>query len=1134
MVNNMEKDFAKKLVKDVLQHPFEKRRYAYIVRELLNHIEETPETTYRGNYIPDAYKEYITTLDRIGKYVDPDGKKIDILIVHLKKETSLERARTMQRNFVAWFLKRRGEKDAALAAFISPDQEDWRFSFVKMEYKFVETPKGHKAQQEFTPARRYSFLVGENENSHTAQSCLAPILIRDEPNPTLKEIEDAFSIEKVTKEFFLEYRKLFLRTKEELDRVIENDPKIKVDFEAKGVDTVNFAKKLLGQIIFLYFLQKKGWFGVGRDNDWGTGSKHFLRELFEKKHSDYNNFFNDILEPLFYEALRIDRSHDDDYYSRFDCKIPFLNGGLFDPIGNYDWVHTDIIISDRLFSNDVKTKEGDTGDGILDIFDRYNFTVKEDEPLEKEVAIDPELLGKAYEKFNAIRPDNFEEYKKALKSGKKGDESKFNKQFGVYYTPREIVHYMCQQSLINYLYSELNKGPVSYEKFGDPQLNMLGNKGKKGQLDLTIEHKQFPCISKENIETLIHIGEHVSENEARVLRKGKETKDYSYQLPESIRKNAALIDQKLEDITVCDPAVGSGAFPVGMMSEIVRARNVLSTFFQGNSRTPYDFKRRCIEHSIYGVDIDTGAVEIAKLRLWLSLVVDEDDIKLIKPLPNLDYKVVCGNSLLGYPYTPTGLEGIEQLKEQFFREVNPTQKNEFRRQIDDAIYGLFKNTEKSIGYKVTMDFKINFSEVFHNKGGFDVVIANPPYVRADSGPEYLAFRKKLEESKTYQTLYEKWDLMVPFIERGLCIANTKGALIYIVSNAICTSKYAFKLLDLFQKEYFTRSIDYFEDMAVFEAGVIPVVIQVAKTNADGKTKKYIHRDSFENIVCKTELSTEEFKGLERDAFRKEYNPFVLKTLTICLGDICYMSKGMVINADEKKAQGAFTKDDLISEKKTKIHSRPYIEGKDIDLYILKRSHYLEWGTKRVPGQLSRATFPELYDRPKIMRGRVTGGIYDNSDLLCNDSIVVFVRFIDLNDVNNKSIQTTIKKFNIILRPQLEKISEKFVLKYLLAVLNSSFAFKYLNNIRRHRLKNYFYPDDFRKLPIADISAKEQKPFVDLVEKILAITKDKNYLNNSAKQAKVKKLEKQIDQMVYKLYGLTKEEIAIVEEHNKTN
>jgi len=181
----------------------------------------------------------------------------------------------------------------------------------------------------------------------------------------------------------------------------------------------------LGQIVFLYFLQKKGWFGVKRDADWGTGPKNFLRELFEGKHGTYKNFFNDILEPLFYEALAWER--DDDFYSRFNCKIPFLNGGLFDPINNYDWVHTDILLPNDLFSNDYKTKEGDNGNGILDIFDRYNFTVKEDEPLEKEVAVDPEMLGKVFENLLEVKD---------------------RKSKGTYYTPREIVHYMCQQSVI--------------------------------------------------------------------------------------------------------------------------------------------------------------------------------------------------------------------------------------------------------------------------------------------------------------------------------------------------------------------------------------------------------------------------------------------------------------------------------------------------------------------------------------------------------------------------------------------------------------------------------------------------------------------------------------------------------------
>ena len=373
-------------------------------------------------------------------------------------------------------------------------------------------------------------------------------------------------------------------------------------------------------------------------------------------------------------------------------------------------MHTDILLPDELFSNNVKTKE-DIGTGILDIFDRYNFTVKEDEPLEKEVAIDPELLGKAYEKFNAIRPDNFEEYKKALKSGNKGEESKFNKQYGVYYTPREIVHYMCQQSLINYLYEALNNAPVIYEKLGKEQTAIFKDMGNKPQMDLTIEHRAHPVISKEDIEILIHYGEMVRENEARVETKGKETRTYSYKLPETIRKNANLIDQKLSDIAVCDPAVGSGAFPVGMMSEIVKARNVLSTFLspsfnpsnegdasfnesplplrerdrvRGKDRTIYDFKRHCIEKSLYGVDIDSGAVEIAKLRLWLSLVVDEDDIKNIKPLPNLDYKIVCGNSSLGVKrdlLNDNLFQDLERLKPVYFNETNPTKSRNIKTEL---------------------------------------------------------------------------------------------------------------------------------------------------------------------------------------------------------------------------------------------------------------------------------------------------------------------------------------------------------------------------------------------------------------------------------------------------------------------
>jgi hypothetical protein len=321
----MDRQAAVKIIKDTFENPFDKGKFINLSKNLVKYLDNSKNFSYQGNIIPDAYEQSIQTLERVGKYEDADDNKVDILIVRLKKEHSLERARTMQRNFVAWYLNgsRGGElKDAALVAFVSPESTDWRFSLVRMDYNLVESPTGKiKVERELTPARRYSFLVGENESSHTAQLQLLGILRDDERKPLLSDFEKAFSIEVVTREFFTKYRDLFHNVEEALRRLIKRDEKVSNEFSTKGVDTVNFAKKLLGQIVFLYFLQKKGWFGVGRDDDWGTGPKDFLRRLFEKKIVPYQNFFNDVLEPLFYNALAIERT--DDFSDRFNCKMRF-------------------------------------------------------------------------------------------------------------------------------------------------------------------------------------------------------------------------------------------------------------------------------------------------------------------------------------------------------------------------------------------------------------------------------------------------------------------------------------------------------------------------------------------------------------------------------------------------------------------------------------------------------------------------------------------------------------------------------------------------------------------------------------------------------------------------------------------
>jgi hypothetical protein len=393
----MNKEQARNLVHQTLTECFDKTRFRNFVLELLNKFDESKAITSNKTYIKDAFKNHVDRFERLGTYRSPDDEKLDVLIVYLTKQSKLQRARTAIRNFVADHLKQRDGKDGALVAFVSPTEKQWRFSYVKMEYAAVEKDSGKVGvETKITPARRFSYIVGEGESCHTAQTRFLDLLQDTDKDPSLAQIEEAFSVEAVTKEFFKKYADLFGEIQRALDKLAKKDPTIAKEFEKKNVRTADFAKKLMGQIVFLYFIQKKGWLGVEKGKDWGTGPHDFLRRLTRGEYGEYENFFNDVLEPLFYDTLATDRGHDA-WCKRFNCRIPFLNGGLFEPLADYNWRKTDITLPNRLFSNNEQFDDFSTGTGLLDMFDRYNFTVNEAEPLEKEVAIDPEMLGKVFE-----------------------------------------------------------------------------------------------------------------------------------------------------------------------------------------------------------------------------------------------------------------------------------------------------------------------------------------------------------------------------------------------------------------------------------------------------------------------------------------------------------------------------------------------------------------------------------------------------------------------------------------------------------------------------------------------------------------------------------------------------------------
>ncbi len=1136
----MQKETAKNLIQETLQNSFNKERFIYLAKNILNHIEDAP-FVYKGNYIFDDFADSIKTVERIGKYKDPEGKLIDILIIRLQKETSLERARTKQRNFIAKYLKgSRGNvlKDAALVAFVSPNDDDWRFSLVKMDYKVNE--KG-KVVEEFTPARRYSFLVGQNENSHTAQSRFLPLLLDDETPPALEDLENAFSIERVTKEFFEKYRDLFLRLKESLDEIIEKDAKVSADFKKKNIDAGDFAKKLLGQIVFLYFLQKKGWFGVPRDKDWGEGDKKFLRNLFDKAQKENENYFNRFLKLLFYEALRSERPKD--YYDQFNCRIPFLNGGLFDPINDYDWKDIDINLPNEIFSNHRKTKEGDTGDGILDVFDRYNFTVKEDEPLEKEVAIDPEMLGKVFENLLEVKD---------------------RKSKGTYYTPREIVHYMCQESLVNYLVTELE--------------------GK---------------ASKEEIKTLIKYGETAVEHDAIYLEKTAGDKSYQgrydkAKLPDSVRRHAKLIDEKLATIRVCDPAVGSGAFVVGMMNEIIRTRNALTPYLFADERTPYNFKRQAIQNCLYGVDIDPGAVEIAKLRLWLSLIVDEEDIKKIKPLPNLDYKIMQGNSLLSefmeidfdkeddrknnhlfisQDEVNTLIEKLKDKKDEYLNKARASEKQQLKQEIEDLMIKIFETklqkqrTDYSIRikdieekYKILPNAKqresfiqqerenlnkisgfnleqfekqlreytagnklrpffpwhLYFAEVFHEKKEFDVVIANPPYISyglrggqkmSETEKEFL--RKHFPNSAEY-----KISLYAVFMDKGLQITKPDGGIeIYIVPDSFLLGRYFSKI-----REFILRTSEIINILllpfSVFEATVGFSVVYLFQR------KQVVNLDH--QLTARFASSTQDVasgKFREHTYPQKLFHVIKHKRFRLLFSKsvMALISK---IEANSDELGSFFTgrtgvrsligqKQIISDEKKGATWQRGLISGAQILKYkVLNQGNYINID----PKLLNKGGWDyHVINHPKILV-RQTG-----------DTLIAAIDYNGFYHLNN------IHSF----APNPNN-NERLDLLYLLALFNSKLLAFYYRNISLETERAMAQTDieTLESLPIKVISKDEQKPFVNLIDKILAITKDDDYLENPIKQAKVREYEKQIDQLVYNLYGLTPEEIKIVERGNQ--
>jgi len=1089
----MDKKQAKELISNLFSQAFDRQRYEHFLRNLLNHFEPR-SGHYSGNYIPDAYKDLVNQYWRIGKYVDPDGEELDLLVVEVKTLAKLERARSALRNFAVSRLKQ-FEKEASLIAFYAKDDggQDWRFSFIKIEHEAYKDEKGKvKLKQELTPARRYSYLVGVHENSHTAAKQLLPLLTMDYADPRIEEIEAAFSVEQVSDEFFEQYKQLFLKlaahlktqsffrreSDEETDRVVSR-----------------FSKKLLGQIVFLYFLQKKGWLGAPKDGKWGEGSKRFMRERFDLVAQNGGNYFHDFLEPLFYEALA--REHkggdDPDYYPRFDCKIPFLNGGLFE--AEYDWQNETINLPNELFHNDEKNKAGDRGTGILDVFDRYNFTIKEDEPLEKEVAIDPEMLGKVFENMLEITE---------------------RKKKGAFYTPREIVHYMCQESLVYYLEDALKN-----------------------------------TVPREELETLIRKGHLALENDQRVLNKGKETGTYKFKLPESVRNHAREIDQALADVKICDPAIGSGAFPVGLLHEIVNARQALAPH-SGNAMTAYDLKRHAIRESIYGVDIDASAIDIARLRLWLSMIVDEERYDTIEPLPNLDYKIVQGDSLLGIEVDLFNLELFNELeakKKAFFDTTNREEKERLNKEIESLI-------SKITNGKQLFDFKVYFSEVWHQKGGFDIVIGNPPYLRIqgirESSPEKADFYKRLYSSAT-----GSFDLYVLFLERGMELIHDSGVVNFIIPDKWINASFGKGIRKLVSEKQNVMRLISFGAHKIFSASTYSSLVWIGRKKMDSiqymKMEPEKHSASLEmeleliNDECFTPNSYSQLSELpwillsgdHADVMRKLLN--MKKKLKYFLDmfvglqtskDSVFFLRNAILN------NGLYEADSPELGQRVRIEeglAKPLLLGDQVHRYqplqttnIVIFPYLLKDGARPelMTEEYIAKHFPEGYTYLKacedVLRGREKGKLENDPGwfrYIYPKNLTLFHKpkliAPDISFGGNFAYDadgryyTTTTLYGYIKK---ENVYENY--EYWLGILNSTLLWYYLKNTGSVLANGYYRykPAYLKEFPVPDVKQSEERNITQLVSYLLTV----NAMPES-KKLMANFFDQLIDALVYELY-----------------
>ena len=1059
-----------------------------------------------------------------------DGRSLAIYTFEVNDNVLISRNRKGLREIAAKTIDQ-SIIHGALAFFYSKNIPEYRLTFIAKQTSFNED--GELIKSETSP-KRYTFLLGENEPCRTAAERLFELISKKKYNSIrLTDIIDAFSVERLNKEFFTGYKAQYTKFLQHLSNNKQNR---------------DYVKKLLGRLVFLQFLQKKGWMGASSHSDWKGGDKNFLSKLVNN-HSNDKRLLSEVLEPLFFGILNTKIDERETFFLKNKWNIsllkefngiPYLNGGLFDK-DKIDELDIDFPYS--YFKN------------LMDFFAMYNFTIDENDPEDSEVGIDPEMLGHIFE--NLLED---------------------NKDKGAFYTPKEIVQYMCRQSIIQYL-----KTYESDEQYAEP-IEQLINSGII-----------MPILQTQSI--------------------------------------ASRFIQLLKNVKVCDPAIGSGAFPMGILYVLYHAIHHLQSYAEphGNFDSTKT-KRDIIQNNIFGVDIEQGAVDIARLRFWLALVVDANEPE---PLPNLDYKITCGNSQICryslktpisdvfVEYNRIGkekakkenktwndftLESYKNLVVSYTEEHND--KNSLKAKINE-IKSCFKTTlakgdikkrqsaekkvydyeaiplfgkplakEDPIGYSKakselkkmvekekeilnnkkyenSFEWRFEYPQLLDENGnfmGFDIIIANPPYIK--EGRMSKTFFEPYKDSPYYKGKMDIWYL---FACNGLDLLNSNGILCFIATNNWVTNYGASKLRDKVIKETRICNIVDFGAVMMFESASIQTMIMMFQKDRTSDDYSFDYR----KLTAYKATEKEAIAILNKTSNNAEYYTPIIRRANFCGKNITFSKSTNIFDkvtnyphiiylTNKAIAEGIVFPQETLNKKNQQILGpefyvnqgifvlnnselealslsknelsliKPYYTNENIDKYHVQKNnkYWIIYTDSSFRNPNSLNNYPNIkahLDRflPILTSDNKPYGLHRAREnrFFVNNKIIAVRKSVEHPMFSYCDFECYLSQtFNMI---QTNRVN----LKYLTGLLNSKLIEFWLKNKGKMQGANYqLDKEPLQQIPIAVPSIEVQTIIANLVDAIILLNSTDKRASNLVLNSYISSdFEKLINGCVYEIY-----------------